>query len=90
MRILAIGAHADDVEIGMGGTVARYIDEGNEVKIVCAILPQENLNGNKETEKKNIRKQAAIKAANILGASIDILDIDPYQFEVNRYYTKYK
>jgi len=40
MRILAIGAHADDVEIGMGGTVARYIDEGNEVKIVCAILPQ--------------------------------------------------
>lgn len=88
MKILAIGAHADDVEIGMGGTVARYIDEGNEVKIVCAILPQENINGNKETEKKNTRKQAAIKAANILGASIDILNIDPYEFEANRYYTK--
>lgn len=23
MRILAIGAHADDIEIGMGGTVAK-------------------------------------------------------------------
>ena len=28
--ILAFGAHADDVEIGMGGTIAKYVQQGKE------------------------------------------------------------
>lgn len=30
-NILAIGAHADDVEIGCGGTVARHVEKGDTV-----------------------------------------------------------
>lgn len=32
MRILAIGAHADDIELGCGGTLARLIENGHQVK----------------------------------------------------------
>ncbi len=26
--LLAVGAHPDDIEIGMGGTIAKYVKEG--------------------------------------------------------------
>ena len=29
--ILCFGAHADDLEIGMGGTIAKYANEGKTV-----------------------------------------------------------
>ena len=88
MKILVFGAHADDAEIGMGATIARYIAEGHDVKIVCAIIPHESKNGVVEIEKKEIRRLAAVRSAEILGAELDILDFDPYDFEVNRHYTK--
>lgn len=31
MRVLAVGAHPDDLEILCGGTLARYVEEGHEV-----------------------------------------------------------
>ncbi|MHC4871789.1 MAG: PIG-L deacetylase family protein [Planctomycetota bacterium] len=33
-RIMAIGAHADDVEIGFGGMLAKYLDQGYEIVYV--------------------------------------------------------
>ena len=30
-NILAIGAHFDDVELGVGGTLARFSNEGKKV-----------------------------------------------------------
>lgn len=34
LDILAFGAHPDDVEISMGGTIIRYVSEGKKVGIV--------------------------------------------------------
>ena len=34
MNLMFIGAHIDDIEIGCGGTVARAIKSGNNVKLV--------------------------------------------------------
>ena len=36
MRVLAIGAHFDDVELGCGGTVAKHTRDGDEVVIYVA------------------------------------------------------
>ena len=40
LNILALSPHADDVEIAMGGTIAKYVDEGHNVTIVTAIIPK--------------------------------------------------
>lgn len=37
--VVAIGAHPDDVEVGMGGTVARMVAEGVHVLVVAICVP---------------------------------------------------
>ncbi|WP_243386617.1 bacillithiol biosynthesis deacetylase BshB1 [Bacillus kexueae] len=62
--ILAFGAHADDVEIGMGGTIAKYTKQGKSV-IICDLTDAE-LSSNGTVE---IRQNEAKAAAKILGVS---------------------
>ena len=38
MKILVISPHCDDAEIGMGGTIARYVSEGHKLTILNAIV----------------------------------------------------
>lgn len=62
IEILAIGAHADDVEIGMGGTIAKWIHRGKQV-VICDLTEAElSSNGT-----PNLRKEEAQHAAKILG-----------------------
>ncbi|WP_108671146.1 bacillithiol biosynthesis deacetylase BshB1 [Peribacillus acanthi] len=62
--ILCFGAHADDVEIGMGGTIAKYSSMGK--KIVICDLTDAELSSNGTVK---IRKEEAKKAGEILGIS---------------------
>jgi N-acetylglucosamine malate deacetylase 1 len=71
LDILAFGAHADDVEIGMGGTIAKYAAEGKLIGICDLTKAEMSSNGTVET-----RQQEAIKAAEILGAEVrETLDL---------------
>ncbi len=80
--ILAFGAHADDVEIGMGGTIAKYAAEGK--KIVICDLTRAELSSNGSV---TIRVDEAKKAAQLLGAvkreTLDIPDRGIYITEEN-------
>jgi len=78
MRVLAIGCHPDDLEIGCYGTLIKYIKQGHEVS-VCHIA-----NGNMghveimPDELRRIRHEEAAAAARVIGAAhyaIDIPDI---------------
>ncbi|MCP1123194.1 bacillithiol biosynthesis deacetylase BshB1 [Bacillus sp. AFS018417] len=62
LHILAFGAHADDVEIGMAGTIVKYTKQGYEVGI-CD-LTEADLSSNGTVE---LRKQEALEAASRLG-----------------------
>lgn len=62
IHILAFGAHADDVEIGMGGTIAKYVSEGKTV-VICDLTKAE-LSSNGTVE---LRHKEAMNAAAILG-----------------------
>lgn len=65
LDILAFGAHADDVEIGMGGTIAKYASEGKRIGICDLTKAEMSSNGTVET-----RLQEAEKAAEILGVKV--------------------
>lgn len=61
--ILAFGAHADDVEIGMAGSLAKWAEEGKKI-IICDLTEAElSSNGNVES-----RRREAKTAADILRA----------------------
>ncbi len=64
LDILAFGAHADDVEIGMGGTIAKYASNGKKIGICDLTRAELSSNGTVET-----RKEEALKAAEILGVT---------------------
>jgi N-acetylglucosamine malate deacetylase 1 len=58
--ILAFGAHADDVEIGMGGTIAKLTSEGKKIAICDLTEAELSSNGNVVLRKKEASKAAAI------------------------------
>lgn len=62
LHILAFGAHPDDVEIGMGGTIAKLTNEGKRAGICDLTDADLSSNGN-----VRLRKEEAAKAAEILG-----------------------
>ncbi|SDM45012.1 bacillithiol biosynthesis deacetylase BshB1 [Bacillus sp. OK048] len=64
LHILAFGAHADDVEIGMGGSIAKWSASGKRIGI-CD-LTDADLSSNGTIE---IRKEEAKQAATILGVT---------------------
>jgi LmbE family N-acetylglucosaminyl deacetylase len=65
MKVLAFGAHPDDIEIGMGGTIARHARTGDRTVMVVVTIPND----------REVRRLEAERAAGILGADLMILDI---------------
>ena len=60
--ILAFGAHPDDVEIGMGGTIAKYAKKGYHIAICDLTMAELSSNGT-----VSIRQEEAKHAGEILG-----------------------
>src|SRR6476660_5144232 len=60
--LLAVGAHPDDIEIGMGGTIAKYVKEGYQCHFLTLTRAELSSNGDVYT-----RQKEAEAAANILG-----------------------
>jgi len=84
MNILAIGCHPDDLEIGCGGTLAKYAKQGHDV-VMCHVA-----NGNKghvvimPEELRVIRTEEAEEAGKTIGAA-EVINIDVSDLEVNSY-----
>ena len=62
--ILVFGPHADDLEIGLGGTIARHVAEGHRVGLCDLTRAELSSNGTPEQ-----RLTEATEAAAILGAA---------------------
>ena len=61
MKILCLGPHPDDLEIGAGGTLINFARNGHEVYLM--ILTMGDMGGNPE-----VRKQEQMRSAEIIGA----------------------
>ena len=64
--VLAVGAHADDVELAVGGTIARLRRGGARVVMVVVSLPGDY----------TLRMREAKEAAGILGCELSVLMTD--------------
>jgi LmbE family N-acetylglucosaminyl deacetylase len=62
--VLVFGAHPDDIEIGMGGTVAKLNGIGYDVNLVVATLPNFV-----KTDTKEQRRMEAIMSAKVMGSN---------------------
>lgn len=60
--VLAFGAHPDDVELGIGGTLSKIVDNGKKVVIIDLTQGELSTRGNIV-----IRNQESDKASQILG-----------------------
>jgi LmbE family N-acetylglucosaminyl deacetylase len=78
--VLAFGAHPDDIEIGMGGTVAKLTGMGYDVRLVIATLPNFV-----KTDTKEERKRESVVSAKVMGCKTpEFLDLSPEEIMFNR------
>ena len=62
MRVLVVGPHPDDQELGMGGTIARLVEQGHDLLLLDMTNGEPTPCGDPET-----RAKEAQRAAEILG-----------------------
>jgi LmbE family N-acetylglucosaminyl deacetylase len=68
MRVLAVGAHPDDLEILCGGTLARFVAEGHDVVMCNASYGNRGSFEHTSAEITEIRLREARRAAELAGA----------------------
>ncbi len=68
MRVLAIGAHPDDLEMLAGGTLAKYAQRGDEVIMAVATDGAAGHTEIPPDELRAIRHEEAKNAAKVIGA----------------------
>jgi LmbE family N-acetylglucosaminyl deacetylase len=75
LKILAIGAHLDDAEIGCGGSITRAVEQGHEVKLL--VLSDSSYERYDGTVFRTVEEglEEGPKAAAILGVQdLEVLD----------------
>lgn len=76
MKILAVGAHLDDIEIACGGTLAKAVEAGHEVKV---LIMSKSGYTNKEGKIQRSDDIAVIEGTNALHV-LGIIDINILDF----------
>jgi len=74
--VVAIGAHPDDLEMGMGGTIARLTASGRSVLMIALTRGEAGTYGSIEE-----RAAEAMEGARILGATARVLDFPDTRLE---------
>ena len=69
-RILAVGAHPDDIEFGCGGILFAEAERGKAISLCICSRGEAGTNGSPAQ-----REAEARKAAKLLGAAIEFLDL---------------
>ena len=82
-RVLAVFAHPDDVDFGAGGTVARWVKEGWDVRYVCVTRGQKGAwDAHMDVDEYGaIREAEQRAAAKVIGVT-DVTFLDGMDSEV--------
>lgn len=77
MKILAIGAHFDDIELGCGGTLLRHKKEDDDISLLVVTHSGYQSVTKNIVRKKEDAKSEGQKSAKYLGARLISMDKDP-------------
>ncbi len=83
-RLLAVGAHADDIELGCGGTIARALREGWEVHYLVFSIARESV---PDGFPEDALRHETLNAAEDMGVEprrVEILDFPVRHFPSRR------
>ena len=89
MRVLAFGAHPDDVEFRVGGTLAKMAARGDEVFICIATNGEIGSFKMGKAEIAAVRRKEAEASCSVIGASLIWLD-EPDEFLFDNEKTRLK
>jgi LmbE family N-acetylglucosaminyl deacetylase len=81
MNVLILSPHTDDAEIGMGGTMARLVEDGHRLKHVVFSLCSENIPGGFGDD-ATLREFEA--SSTMLGIDFEVFDFKVRRFSDNR------
>lgn len=85
MKVLAVGAHPDDIEIGCGGTLSKLSKEGAIIDIIVVTNGESGSQKLTKSELSEIRKKEAIDSAKILGAKqVHFMELEDGLTQFNR------
>ncbi len=77
MRVLALGAHYDDVELGCGGTLLKHRDQGDDLSIMVITHSSYHSPSKQFVRSRDQARSEGIKSAEQLGAKLICLEKDP-------------
>jgi LmbE family N-acetylglucosaminyl deacetylase len=78
LKILAIGAHPDDIELGCAGTLARCIGRGDAVTMAIVCRGDSASCGLPPEELAQVRSREVREAAHVLGADLIEMGLPDY------------
>ncbi len=89
LKILCLGAHSDDIEIGCGGTILRLLSEYDDVEVRWVVFGSSGQRDNEAVESANKFLEAAHKKAIIVKNFKD--GFFPYNgAEIKKYFEELK
>jgi len=95
LEILVLSPHTDDGELGLGGSIARFIEEGHEVYYVAFSTAEESVKKGfpkdaLKTEVKNATKVLGIKAKNLFVHDYKVRSFPEHRQEILEELVKYR
>ena len=88
MKVLAIGAHYDDIELGCSGTLIKHVQRGDKVTMmVVTDSAYKNPDGD-TVRSADVAHQEGLKAAEIIGADLMCLGYETFLIPFDESLTK--
>lgn len=83
-KILVLAPHTDDGELGCGGSIAKFIEQGKEVYYAAFSLCRKSLGEGLAPDTLEIEVKAATKVLGIKPENLKLYDYDVRNFYANR------
>lgn len=88
MKVLAVGAHYDDAELGCSGTLINHVKKGDDVTIVVVTNSAYNDSTGNEVRGRDVAVQEGQEAAGLIGARLICLEYNTFEVPFDEALTK--